>query len=336
MPLVFATPPIPLSTAHAFAAFFTVSYVGSLYLSKSARLIFKNGVTLSARPGEERAKEPEERWRDDPDVIRARLVAASTSTALSVAAVYWLVRSVTPESELHKDPLAAFKSTLARLGLTLDFTSASRLSILLPCLVTPALFLGPLYVAWLCETLPLQRRWSVRGDLLPIFTTWIGVRNYIVAPITEEAVFRACMLAVYHMAGASRAKMIFLTPLAFGVAHLHHAWDIYNRYGRTSYAVRTAIISTLFQLAYTSLFGFHCAYLFLRTGSLLPPTSAHVFCNIMGFPQYGLHVRMFPKRRRLIQLMYIFGVAAYIYTLRAWTQADDSLFWPAPGQAERY
>lgn len=36
-------------------------------------------------------------------------------------------------------------------------------------------------------------------------------------PITEEVVFRACILAVYHMAGSSRTKMIFLTPLAFGV-----------------------------------------------------------------------------------------------------------------------
>ncbi|KAI0367428.1 Abi-domain-containing protein [Pilatotrama ljubarskyi] len=337
MTLVFATPPISLSTAHAFAAFFTLSYVGSLYLSKSARLSFKNGVTLSTPPGAQRAKESEERWRDDPDVIRARLLAASMSTAGSVLAVYWLVRSVTSKRELQKDPLAAFKSTLARLGITLDFApTTSPLSVILPCLVTPILYLGPLYVSWLCETLPLQRRWSVRGDLLPVFTTWVGIRNYIVGPITEEVVFRACMLAVYHMAGASRTKMIFLTPLAFGVAHLHHAWDTYNRYGRTSAAARTAFVSTLFQLAYTSLFGFHCTYLFLRTGSLLPPTLSHIFCNIMGFPQYALHVRMFPKRRRLIQLMYLLGIAGYVYTMREWTRADDSLFWPAPGQIPRY
>ena len=53
----------------------------------------------------------------------------------------------------------------------------------------------------------------------------------------------------------------------------------------------------MFQLAYTSLFGFHCAYLFLRTGSLLPPTASHVFCNIMGLPQLGAHLENFPRRR---------------------------------------
>ncbi len=100
MPLAFATPPISVSTAHALAAFFTVSYVGSLYLSKGARLYFKNGVKVDTRPGEEPEKDSEERWRNDPDVIRARLVAASMSTALSVGVVYWLVRSVTPESEV--------------------------------------------------------------------------------------------------------------------------------------------------------------------------------------------------------------------------------------------
>lgn len=168
-------------------------------------------------------------------------------------------------------------------------------------------------------------------------------------------------------------------------AHLHHAWDTYNRYGRTPSALRIAMVQTcqfsrdhpirsathkctVFQLAYTSLFGFHCAYLLLRTGSLIPPTISHIFCNVMGLPQYGLHVRMFPKRRigkqsiylslsisadgdrsaclrsfalaksrtTAIQAMYLLGIAGYAYTMRWWTQADDSLFWPAPGQPARF
>ncbi|KAH9848746.1 hypothetical protein C2E23DRAFT_937423 [Lenzites betulinus] len=336
MPLVFATPPISTSTAHAFAAFFTLSYVGSLYLSKSARLYFKNDVkgASDGRPSQERVKQSEERWRDDPDVIRARLLAATTSTVLSVGAVYGLVRSVTPEIEVY--PWTALYTSFARLGFTLDFSRQSSLWIILPCLVVPILYLGPLYVSWLCETLPAQRRWSVRTNFLPLFQTWVGVRNYIVGPITEEVVFRACMLAVYHMAGTSRGKLIFLTPLAFGAAHLHHAWDTYNRFGRTASAARVAMLTTLFQLAYTSLFGFHCAYLFLRTGSLLPPTISHIACNILGLPQYALHLRIFPTRRRIIQLAYVLGILGYGYTMRHWTRADDSLFWPAPGQAPRY
>ena len=129
--------------------------------------------------------------------------------------------------------------------------------------------------------------------------------------------------------------MIFLTPWLFGLgaslpskhrsalmclllyftAHAHHGWEIFNRYGRTAAAVRRALLATgtfldssratsidraaaVFQTLYTSLFGFHCAYLFLRTGSLLAPLTAHIFCNIMGFPQYGEQIIRFPRHRR--------------------------------------
>lgn len=76
----------------------------------------------------------------------------------------------------------------------------------------------------------------------------------------------------------------------------------------------------------------------------------------MGLPQYSQHIRMFPNRRRgkstrslrrrkrsltdmhraAIQLAYILGIAGYVYTMRRWTLADNSLFWPAPRQTTRY
>jgi len=88
---------------------------------------------------------------------------------------------------------------------------------------------------------------------------------YPQAPITEEIVFRACVIAVYHMSGASTKRMIFLGPLSFGLgmsislfqdplvspsimflfpkpAHVHHAWDTFNRYGRTANAAKRAVI----------------------------------------------------------------------------------------------
>ena len=101
---------------------------------------------------------------------------------------------------------------MARLGLTL-FEDHSPL----PYLVTPILYLGPLYATFLDSKLPFQSGWSWDRDVLPIFSTWVGIRNYIFGPLTEELVFRACVLAVYHLAGSSRNKMIFLSPLLFGL-----------------------------------------------------------------------------------------------------------------------
>lgn len=98
--------------------------------------------------------------------------------------------------------------------------------------------------------------------MLPVFNNWVGVRNYFFGPITEELVFRACVLAVYHLAGSSRNKMIFLSPLLFGlggyslfspevkavyscvIAHLHHAWEMYTNGGKTATAAKRALLIT--------------------------------------------------------------------------------------------
>jgi prenyl protein peptidase len=139
------------------------------------------------------------------------------------------------------------------------------------------------------------------------------------------------MLAIYDLSGTPRTRMIFLTPLSFGlgpfllcwcnvnacnfrIAHVHHAWETFNKYGRDTGAAKRAVLSsglshfaahffvsqhppTVVQLLYTTLFGTYCAYLFLRTGSIFPPISAHAFCNVMGLPELRLEMRMFPSKK---------------------------------------
>lgn len=78
---------IPTSTAHVLAALFVTCYVGSIYISKNARLSFsKKKVYLDY--GFARLKLQNERWRDDPGVIRARLVAVSSATLICCAIVF--------------------------------------------------------------------------------------------------------------------------------------------------------------------------------------------------------------------------------------------------------
>jgi prenyl protein peptidase len=102
-------------------------------------------------------------------------------------------------------------TVLARLGLTYNFTNT------LPYLPVFLLFIGPLYTTFLAQSLPLQIRWGFRTHVISVFGTWQGLRNYIIAPITEELVFRGCVLAVYQLAGAKKRSMIFLSPFSFGV-----------------------------------------------------------------------------------------------------------------------
>jgi len=84
MPLVFPIPPLSTSFAHLLTFFFASSYVGSLYISKFTRLSFSSQVNPTQNGGVRR-KEIDERWRDDPDVIRARLAAVIGATILCCA-----------------------------------------------------------------------------------------------------------------------------------------------------------------------------------------------------------------------------------------------------------
>jgi len=311
MPLVFPIPPLSTRGANLVAFFFSASYVISLYLSKHARL------GNSSKPN---ANASQSRTRDDPSVIKARMAAASASTILSCVVVFLLVWHIV--DDLENNANLAFESAMARLGLTL-FEDHS----LLPYFVTPILYLGPLYATFLHSKLPFQSGWSWGRDVLPVFNTWVGIRNYFFGPLTEELVFRACVLAVYHLAGSPRNKMIFLSPLLFGLAHLHHAWEVYTNGGKTATAAKRALLITLIQLAYTTLFGYHCAFLFLRTGSLYPPLFSHMFCNFMGLPQIVYELQAFPHRKPSIILMYILGVIGYIYAMQNWTLDEDSLYW---------
>ena len=114
-PLALSTP-----TAHLLSLLFSLTYVGSLYISKHSRLSFSTTTNNQSNKGEwqngnnqgerEREKEQSERWRDDPDVIRARLLAVlcATTVCCSVFAGFiwaglgyrWEVRDSPPLSLL--------------------------------------------------------------------------------------------------------------------------------------------------------------------------------------------------------------------------------------------
>ncbi|PNH09067.1 CAAX prenyl protease 2 [Tetrabaena socialis] len=79
-------------------------------------------------------------------------------------------------------------------------------------------------------------------------------------------------------------RVVLLTPLFFGAAHLHHAAELVRHQGAT---LRRAAATVCFQMAYTTIFGWFATYLFLRTGHLAAPVAAHIFCNWAGFPPFA-------------------------------------------------
>ncbi|KAJ3572907.1 hypothetical protein NP233_g2778 [Leucocoprinus birnbaumii] len=362
-------PQLAPSTAHLLSFGFSVLYVGSIYVSSRARLSFDPNPTPRSTPVSNghtstelfegsatasassrgtattmttttttgpREKLRNERWRDDPDVIKARLVAVCMATTACCAIVYFILSNLShPISstsvELLWDLLLRLGFVSSNIGGIPSDENPSLLrsswNVLRPHLITPLLFLGPLYATYLSNVLPGQKYWSWEMNVRRELFSWQGIRNVIAAPPTEELVFRGCTLSVLHLAGASRSQMIFLSPLSFGLAHVHHAWDVFNRYGRTSQAALRALTVTLFQLTYTTLFGCYTSYLFLRTSSIYPPISAHMFCNFMGFPRIGYEMQMFPRKKNWILTTYILGIIGFTFFLSSWTHTTDSFYW---------
>ncbi|KAH8822584.1 hypothetical protein DL96DRAFT_1618358 [Flagelloscypha sp. PMI_526] len=348
--LLFPSPPLSTSECHLLTLLFASLYVGSIYISKHTRLSLKERTSLLGLD-----EETAEKTRDHPAVIKARLFAVSFATVLSVGVVFLLLWKEVGLSQRNSF-LPALYTTIQRLGLK----ESSKWSSIGAHLVTPILFLGPLYAShYLERTLPFQKNWSYHWHFKQTFASLVGLRNYIVAPITEEIVFRACILSVYQLSGASKKKMIFLSPLSFGLAHVHHAYETYVRLGRTNEALQRATLMSVFQLAYTTLFGFHCA-LSLPTDRIdisvyffahllqhygIAPTTIFVE-QIPSPPSWWVHCLTFytfltPQANfvspAVIVALYLVGIAGYIFTMKHWTLNPLSLYWKdqmnAPGAA---
>lgn len=242
-------PPISTGSAAALLVIYTLFYVVPFYLSSTTR----PSRTLS---------------RDAPSVIRARVTSVSLTCVVCSLITFVILTSrgrATNGEALHS--LGYWPVGLAEAGRAL--------------LLTAVLFSGPLY-----ETLLVDggwRQWSSLQPLSGLFSEWIRWRNIIAGPFTEEVLFRSASVPLMIVAQTSVTRTIFLSPVIFGLAHFHHFYEF--RVTHPHEPVVAALLRSLFQLTYTSLFGAYATFLFLRTGSLLAIFVVHAFCNVMGLPR---------------------------------------------------
>ncbi|XP_032977629.1 CAAX prenyl protease 2 isoform X4 [Rhinolophus ferrumequinum] len=210
---------------------------------------------------------------------------------------------------------------------------------LLPLLLTMILFLGPLMQ--LSMDCPCDLADGLKVVLAPrswarCLTDMRWLRNQVIAPLTEELVFRACMLPMLAPC-TGLGPAVFTCPLFFGVAHFHHIFEqlrfrqnsvgsiILSAGGacRCGYA---ASPSPAFQFSYTAVFGAYTAFLFIRTGHLIGPVLCHSFCNYMGFPAVCAALEH-PQRRPLLA-GYALGVGLFLLLLQPLT--DPKLYGSLP------
>ncbi|ORY31997.1 hypothetical protein BCR39DRAFT_525125 [Naematelia encephala] len=324
---------IPPRTAHVLSLLFTSSYVGSIYVSQ----LFASHLRLG--PGQskllpippisstdsdaipemptEARRTPEPGSRDHPDTIRTRMKAVGLATVGSLGGVWWTVRRVGGLGLIE-----TAKCTASLLGLsTGPIFRLGKVQLCLSFLLAPALFLGPLYARYLDSRLSFQHP-SPAGLLGRIKRWWaefgpVEIRNYVVGPLTEELVFRSSIISACILAHLSPSSLVFGTPLWFGIAHFHHAYEAWKRGGRTTEVLIQAVATSLFQLTYTTLFGWFASYLFIRTGSVLPPLASHIFCNFMGIYLPQQATARHPRYSTAIWAAYLGGIASFTLGLRA-------------------
>lgn len=239
-------------------SFDTLSVTGGIISCLGLAVMFVGGLYLV----------PTNKPRDDPETIRWRILATGLVTV--IAPFYMLLWADSNSSE-QADELYHV------LGIKWDG--------IIPAIFYPLMLVSVLYCGVWIHTLvsSLFSKGFFKAyinDSLAEFRIDMVLRNYVIAPFVEEFVFRACMLPMLT-ASVGMNIGVLVCPLFFGIAHAHHLVEWYRWRQRP---FMEALLVTIVQLCYTSLFGLYSAFLFVRTGHLVSPVMSHVYCNIMGLP----------------------------------------------------
>ena len=271
-------------TAVLWCLFLGVLFVGTLY-------IWRSGTWQG---------------RNNPQQVKNRFVSVSIATVLSLL----LLRVL-----LCEENLQVREGYADIVGIRL-WRGAFILSIA-GLLHVATLFLGPLAVRYLDDDWILEMEDD--AGVRPYRTLLEALRAHVhsiywwrvivVGPAAEEIVFRACMCPVLQRARFSNIGICFLAPLFFGVAHLHHYYEL-----RKTHSAKTAMMAVMFQFCYTYLFGVYTCYLFMRTGCIYACIVAHAFCNYMGFPD--LDVLVSHKYKKLLWVLHVGGIIGFYYLFK--------------------
>ena len=230
--------------------------------------------------------------RDAPSVIQARIRAVTSTVTITTIATTYILTQVGNLS---------WSASLHHLGIW----PISPVVILKTSTLTFILFLGPLYADIVLDgsLLPPSKAWS---DIVTSLSSSMGYRNYVVGPVTEELLFRSCLIPLHLLSpwADSPKKLVFLTPLYFGIAHVHHFYEF--RLSHPDTPRLQAILRTIFQFGFTTVFGWYTSYIFLRTGNVYAVILIHTFCNYMGFPKLWGKMRLQQSSKHSIKRSEVF------------------------------
>lgn len=225
--------------------------------------------------------------RDDPRVIKRRMKSISGVMIINMIVVPLLIRNLRSTIDDR-----SFKDAFLDMGLIpgryrdghWDLITYIR-DVGKSMALVALLYVGPLTDSLLYYVC-VPDKFVLKDIKDEIFSIW-GIRNYLFAPLTEEFFYTSMLmntyLSLYPNEKLTYKILIWRTPLFFGLAHMHHAYEMYQQ-GTSS--LPTICMNTIIQTIYTTLFGSLTNYAFLRTGgNLWSCVVLHSLCNYFGFPE---------------------------------------------------
>lgn len=114
------------------------------------------------------------------------------------------------------------------------------------------------------------------------------------------------MIPLLLCGGFKTYSVIFLCPIFFSLAHLNHLLEFYSKHNRS--LLKAFMVAGL-QLGYTVIFGSYASLLFIRTGHIVAPIVAHIFCNFMGLPV------LFARGKGMVSVAFVAGMVGFLWLL---------------------
>lgn len=220
------------------------------------------------------------RNRDDPLLVKFRLRRISWLCVFLTLVVPWVNWAVL-------GLYASYGAAIRQLGLAPGFGETGNWAVDCANIAKAAakmalLYFGPLAAYFLA--LP-----PVAEDLAALYGSLWGFRDHVFAPITEELVYRAAVVSILRPQ-VSQTAVTWYLPLLFGVAHVHHGFQLY----REKVPIGQVAVRVLFQLVYTSVFGVLTNHVYMTSGcNLGAAVVVHGAANLGSFPLLERESRWF-------------------------------------------
>lgn len=105
-------------------------------------------------------------------------------------------------------------------------------------------------------------------------------RDYILAPVSEELIYRGLIMLIIE----GDENLMKICPYLFGIAHLHHGYQLYFVKEEPLLKV---LLTIGFQFTYTSIFGMLALLFYVKTNNnLWCCIVLHTVCNLFGIPSF--------------------------------------------------